>query len=119
MNNLKPLNNFQIKDLSSFLLCEQTWGVSKKIFDIFIENLKKRIPTIEFQKFLPNSLSRIAKYYLVSQYWYFFSSIYGHEKYEDSFFYFLDKNKLTIKNVNHPRISKLAYYYLNKIRVVK
>ena len=120
----KPLVNntgFNFEDIKSMLSTSQTWGTDRKVFDIFIDNLKSQTPVLKYQEIiqkLPKKLSKLAYYYLVSQYWHFYSLTYTYEKYEESFFYFLDINKIKRSMIYHPRISKLAYFYLNKIKFI-
>ena len=120
-----PENEFGItqEDIRLILTGTQTWGTDKKVYDLFIEHIAKRTPVLEFQKILndlPKKLFKLAYYYLMTRYWQTFSTVYQYDKYEDSFYYFAWVHGITEhKAYYYPNTSKLAYFYLNKIRVVK
>ena len=120
-----PENEFGItlEDIRLILTGTQTWGTDKKVYDLFIEHIAKKTPVLEFQKILndlPKKLFKLAYYYLMTRYWQTFSTIYPHNKYEDSFYYFAWVHGITEhKAYYYPSTSKLAYFYLNKIRVIK
>ena len=120
-----PENEFGItpEDIKLILKDTQTWGTDEKVFDLFIEHIAKQTPVLEFQKILnnmPKKLFKLAYYYLMTRYWQTFSTIYPYKEYEDSFFYFVWFHGITEhKEYYYPRTSKLAYFYLNKIKVVK
>jgi hypothetical protein len=120
-----PENEFGItpEDIRLILKDTQTWGTDEKVFDLFIEHIAKQTPVLEFQKILnnmPKKLFKLAYYYLMTRYWQTFSTIYPYDKYEDSFYYFAWFHGITEhKEYYYPRTSKLAYFYLNKIKVVK
>ena len=120
-----PENEFGItpEDIRLILKDTQTWGTDEKVFDLFIEHIAKQTPVLEFQKILnnmPKKLFKLAYYYLMTRYWQTFSTVYPYDKYEDSFYYFAWVHGITEHKVYyHPNTSKLAYFYLNKIKVVK
>jgi len=120
-----PENEFGItlEDIRLILTGTQTWGTDKKVYDLFIEHIAKKTPVLEFQKILndlPKKLFKLAYYYLMTRYWQAFSTIYPYNKYEDSFYYFAWVHGITEhKAYYYPSTSKLAYFYLNKIRVIK
>jgi hypothetical protein len=120
-----PENEFGItqEDIRLILTGTQTWGTDKKVFDLFIKHIAKKTPVLEFQKILndlPKKLFKLAYYYLMTRYWQTFSTVYPYDKYEDSFYYFAWVYGITEHNsYYHPHTSKLAYFYLNKIKVIK
>ena len=120
-----PENEFGItpEDIRLILKDTQTWGTDEKVFDLFIKHIAKQTPVLEFQKILnnmPKKLFKLAYYYLMTRYWQTFSTVYPYDKYEDSFYYFAWVHGITEhKEYYYPRTSKLAYFYLNKIKVVK
>jgi hypothetical protein len=120
-----PENEFGItpEDIRLILKDTQTWGTDEKVFDLFIEHIAKQTPVLEFQKILnslPKKLFKLAYYFLMTRYWQTFSTVYPYKIYEDSFYYFAWVHGITeYKEYYYPRTSKLAYFYLNKIKVVK
>ena len=120
-----PENEFGItqEDIRHILTGTQTWGTDRKVYDLFIEHMAKQTPVLEFQKILdslPKKLFKLAYYYLVTRYWQTFSTVYPYKNYKDSFYYFLRVHNITdYKVIYHAHTSKLAYFYLNKIKVVK
>ena len=120
-----PENEFGItqEDIRHILTGTQTWGTDRKVYDLFIEHMAKQTPVLEFQKILdnlPKKLFKLAYYYLVTRYWQTFSTVYPYKNYKDSFYYFLRVHNITdYKVIYHVHTSKLAYFYLNKIRVIK
>jgi hypothetical protein len=110
------------KEIESRLTTEQTWGTDKKIYLLFFEHLKLKTPVLEFQSILQKQHKKIFKlayYYIVTQYWHHFSGIYHEDiNYKDSFFYFLITKGIMKSQIYHPRTQKIAYFYLNKIKLI-
>jgi len=110
------------KELESRLTTEQTWGTDKKIYRLFFDHLKLKTPVLEFQSILqkqPKKLFKLASYYIITQYWHYYSGIYHEDiSYKDSFFYFLTIKGIRKTQIYHPRTQKLAYFHLNKIRAI-
>jgi len=110
------------EEIESHLTSEQTWGTDKKIYRLFFDHLKLKTPVLEFQSILqkqPKKLSKLAYYYIITQYWYYYSGIYYEViNYKDSFFYFLKVKDIKKSQIYHPRTQKLAYFHLNKIRAI-
>jgi hypothetical protein len=110
------------KEMESRLTTEQTWGTDRKIYRLFFDHLKHKTPVLEFQSIIQKQtkkLSKLAYYYIITQYWHHFSGIY-HEaiNYKKSFFYFLTEKDINKSQIYHPKTQKIAYFYLNKIRAV-
>ena len=119
-----PDNEFGItqEDIRHILTGTQTCGTDKKVYDLFIEHMAKQTPVLEFQKILDNLPKKLFKlaYYLATRYWQTFSTVYPYKNYKDSFYYFLRvHNIIDNKVIYHAHTSKLAYFYFNKIKVVK
>jgi hypothetical protein len=110
------------KEIESRLTTEQTWGTDKKIYRLFFDHLKLKTSVSEFQSILqkqPKKIFKLAYYYIITQYWYYYSGIYYEDiNYKDSFFYFLTVKDIKKSQIYHPRTQKLAYFHLNKIRAI-
>jgi len=110
------------KEMESRLTTEQTWGTDKKIYRLFFDHLKHKTPVLEFQSIIqkqPKKLFKLAYYYIITQYWHHYSGIYCEDtNYKESFFYFLIIKDIKKSQIYHPKTQKIAYFYLNKIRVV-
>lgn len=110
------------KEIEIHLRSTQTWGTDPKVFKLFYEHIKLKTPVLEFQGILnqlPKKLFKLAYYYLVTQYWLYYSYLYPDDDHKNNFFYFLSEKNIRSTQMYHPATQKMAYFYLNKVKVVK